>query len=83
MPTTHEVDAALLAAVPSRFGKVAMVLGQAAKTPGLFRSREDEDYDLLAERLEELVASGRVLARGDLTQWRASEVCLVAEGGGS
>jgi hypothetical protein len=81
MPTVEELDAALLACIPTRWGKVAMVLGQAAKQPGLFARREEEDYDLLAERLELLVASGLVLAQGDLKQWRASEVRLSQEGG--
>lgn len=81
MPTVQQLDAALLASVPASWGKVAMVLGQAAKQPGLFASREEEDYDLLAERLELLVASGCVMAQGDLKQWRASEVRLSDEGG--
>lgn len=80
MPTVVELDAALLASIPTRWGKVAMVLGQAAKQPGLFESRDEEDYELLAERLELLVASGRVSAQGDLKQWRASEVRLAFEG---
>ena len=79
MPTVHEVDAAILASIPARWGKVAMVLGQAAKHPGLFASREEEDYDLLAERLEHLDASGRVISQGDLKQWRASEVRRAAQ----
>ncbi len=80
MPTVHELDAALLAAVSTRWAKVAMVLGQAAKVPGLFAGRDEEDYDLLADRLKELVSSGRVIAQGDLKQWRAREVCRANEG---
>jgi len=57
-----------------------MVLGKAAKAPGLFARSEEEDYELLAERLEQLVASGRVVAQGDLKQWRASEVRLAGDG---
>jgi hypothetical protein len=83
MPTASELDTALLASIPARWGKVAMVLGQAARAPGLFACREDEDYELLADRLEHLVASGRVIARGDLKHWRASEVRLATDGDAS
>lgn len=80
MPTIHQLDAALLASIPTYGRKVAMVLAKAARHPGLFESQEEEDYGLLATRLELLVASGRVSAQGDLTQWRSSEVRLALPG---
>ena len=76
MPTDLELDTALLACLTQRWMKVASVLGRAAEVPGLGYQPGTEDYDVLALRLGELVASGAVEARGDLNHWRLSEVRL-------
>jgi hypothetical protein len=74
MPSDPELDAALLASIGPRWTKVARVLACAAELPSLGFEAGEEDYDVLAVRLGELVASGAVLARGDLNHWRLSEV---------
>jgi hypothetical protein len=76
MAAASELDAALLAAINPRWTKVAMVLARAAKAPGLMFDEAEDEYDLLAERLEQLADSGQVVVQGDLKQWRFSEVRL-------
>lgn len=82
MATASELDAALLTAINPRWTKVAMVFGRAERAPGLTFDEEEDVFEALAERLRELVASGQVLAQGDLKEWRFSEVRLAAGDGG-
>ncbi len=74
MATASELDAALLASINHRLTKVAMVFGRAERAPGLTFDEEDDVFEALAERLRELVASGQVLAQGNLEKWQFSEV---------
>lgn len=37
----------------------------------------NEGYSLVAKRIEFLVQNGGLLAQGDITKWRHSEVCLL------
>lgn len=53
-----------------------MVFGRAERLPSLTFDDEEDVFRLFAERLRELVASGQVVAHGDLTEWRFSEVRL-------
>jgi hypothetical protein len=76
MALASDLDAALLASINPRWTKVAMVLGRAAKAPGLVFAVDEDGLEALAERLVQLVASGRLLAQGDVRQWRFSEVRL-------
>ena len=76
MATASELDAALMASINPRWTKVAMVLGRAMKDPGLSFGEDEDECEVLAVRLEELVASGSVLAQGDVKQWRFCEVRL-------
>jgi hypothetical protein len=74
MATESELDAALFASVGDKWAKVAFVLGRAAKATYLVFAEADDEYAILAERLEQLVATGAILARGDITQWTFCEV---------
>lgn len=76
MSAESEIDAALLASIGFTWTKVAMVLARASKLPGLVFESRNEEFSELAARLEKLVASEAVVARGDLKQWRESEVRL-------
>lgn len=80
MATAADLDAALLASINPRWTKVALVLARASKTPGLSFADDEDEYEVLAERLENLVTAGRVLAQGDLKEWMFSEVRLAGEG---
>ncbi len=70
--TASEIDEALIANVGQRWRKVAMVLALAAE------QLASDNFDLLAERLQLLVAGGQLEAQGDLSRWRHSEVRLAA-----
>jgi hypothetical protein len=74
MATESELDAALFASVSDNWAKVAFVLGCAAKAPYLVFAEALDGYAILAARLEQLVAAGTILARGDLRQWEFCEV---------
>lgn len=56
--------------------KVAMVLVKAADATGLGLANDDEHYEVISTRVEALVNDGRLAARGDTKNWRASEVRL-------
>ena len=69
-----EIDAAILAVVKPSWKKVAMIAIRAADAlgPG-FANREDA-FDLVAARVHALATEGRLLAQGDTTRPRSSEV---------
>jgi hypothetical protein len=74
MATDSDLDAALFASIGQTWVKVAKVLGLATQAPYLAFHDDEDEHAALAVRLEKLVANGAILARGDLTQWRFSEV---------
>ena len=53
-----------------------MVLSRAAKASGLVFAEDEDEFEILKERLAQLVASGQLLAQGDIREWRFSEVRL-------
>ncbi len=69
-----DIDAAILAAVDASWRKVAMIVAKAAERLARDLPGEDDTYDLIARRIEVLVRDGRLVARGDLKEWRHSEV---------
>jgi hypothetical protein len=76
MASAPELDAALLAALSTRWAKVAMVFGRAERAKNLSFDEHEDIFEAFTERLRVLVNSGRVLANGDLKEWRFSEVRL-------
>ena len=72
--TPSEIDDAIMASAGRRFLKVAMVVVRAADNLGLPDTTDSSE--IVANRLYRLVAHGRLLAAGDVTQWRHSEVRL-------
>jgi Protein of unknown function len=63
-----------LSAAGGRWRKVAMVISTVAKGIASDSDEEDDRYDLVARRIEALVADGRLVAQGDIKKWRFSEV---------
>lgn len=55
--------------------KVAMVLVKVSDAMG-GDLLGDEHYEMISNRIEALVKDGRLAARGDTKNWRASEVRL-------
>lgn len=75
----REIDEAILSrlsAVNGRWRKVAMVIVRVAHVIGNDLAEGGEGYELVARRLEALVTEGRLVAQGDINNWRFSEVRL-------
>jgi hypothetical protein len=72
--TDSDIDAAVLASVDASWRKVAMVVVKAAERLAKDLPDADQRYDLIAKHIEALVRDGRLVAKGDLKQWRHSEV---------
>jgi hypothetical protein len=73
----HAIDGAilsLLSAANGRWKKVAMVIVRVASTMGNDLPEGDDGYQLVARRIEALVSEGRLVAQGDIKNWRFSEV---------
>jgi hypothetical protein len=69
-----ELDATILSHARQRWLKVAMI---AARTMQELRfGLADEPFDIVVARVRELVAQGRLAAKGDLSRPRFSEVRL-------
>ncbi len=66
--TESEADDQLISAISSVWQKVAMVIGKVLSVS------PDAEGANLAARIEKLVAAGRVELRGDLGNWRTSEL---------
>jgi hypothetical protein len=70
---TEEIDKAILGVALLRWQKVAMVIVKTAQNlPEL--PQDDSGYKLVAKQIESLVATGALIAQGDIQQWRHSEV---------
>ena len=76
MATTSEIDDAVLAVALPRWQKVAMIISKTSERLGSFPTDGDEQYHSYAERIAVLVREGRLVAQGDITKWRYSEVRL-------
>ena len=68
-----EIEQAILSVSSPLWKKVAMIIAMAAKKLGV---DNEQGYDLVANRLEALVSDGRLVAQGNITNWRFSEVRL-------
>jgi hypothetical protein len=66
----------VLLEIPGHWRKVAFVVGRVANTVGDGLADGDEGYETVARRIESLVSKGRLLAQGDIKNWRSSEVRL-------
>jgi len=75
----HAIDGAilsLLSAANGQWKKVAMVIARVAETMGKDLPEGDDGYQLVARRVEVLVNEGRLVAQGNIQNWRFSEVRL-------
>jgi hypothetical protein len=72
--SANEIDQFILAEVGERWRKVAMVVGCVADAHGVSIPEGEAGLNLIAERIEVLVADGCLVSQGDLKMWRHSEV---------
>jgi hypothetical protein len=68
------LDEVILATVGPHWTKVAMVIARASEAQSSMVPGDDDDLKAFGQRIEALVASGALEARGDVTNWRHSEV---------
>jgi hypothetical protein len=72
--TSRELDEAILASVGPKWTKVAMVIARAVEAASLSDAGAPDDLNVFAERVESLVAGGKLEGQGDLRDWRHSEI---------
>jgi len=70
-----EIDEAILSNVSATWKKVALVVVKVANESGISFADEDDDFEVVAQHIELLVGEGRLLAQGNLKNWRSSEIC--------
>jgi hypothetical protein len=68
------VDDAILSVSQKSWRKVAMIIVLSVKGAGL--PNDNEGHQVIASRIKALVQDGRLLAQGNLDNWRRSEVRL-------
>ena len=74
--TDSDIDAAILAVATARWLKVARIIIDAEKRLGTHLQDGDKSAKQVARRIGVLVGDGRLIAQGDITNWRYSEVRL-------
>ncbi len=74
-----QIDEAILAAAGDRWTKVAMVIARTARTLHGELPSGDQCHDEISQHIQALVADGRLAARGNIRDWRHSEVRRVGE----
>ncbi len=70
-----EIDEAILSNVNATWEKVALVVVKVANESGISFADEEDDFEVVARHIELLVGEGRLLAQGNLNNWRSSEIC--------
>ena len=73
---SSEIDDAILAVVQPSWRKVAMIIAQAADNLGDDLPNDETGLNLIADRIAALVRDGRLVAQGDIANWRSSEIRL-------
>jgi len=68
------IDDAILFAAGDRWTKVAKVIAKVADAMGGDLTSGDEGCEIISERIEVLIDSGRIEAQGNTKNWRFSEV---------
>jgi hypothetical protein len=76
---SSQIDEIILSTVGQRWMKVAMGISKVARVMYGNLPDGDEPYEAIYERIENLVRAGRLLAQGDIKNWRYSEIRLQAE----
>ena len=69
-----QIRVAILLAVGERWTKVAKVILRVADDIGQDLSSGDEGYNEIAAEIAALVRAGRLISRGNIENWRFSEL---------
>jgi hypothetical protein len=68
------IDEVILSIGEAPWRKVAFVIIKVAEIMGSDLPEGDAGYELVANRIENLVRSGRLSVQGDIEKWRHSEI---------
>jgi hypothetical protein len=71
-----DLDNLILSIAASHWQKVAMLIFKVTQADSFSAIESDDEFEVVASRIKQLVADGKLAAEGDLSQWRNSEVRL-------
>ena len=69
-----EIDNAVLTNVGDSWKKVAMVIVKVSTSHDAELPEDEEEFEVIAKHIEMLVIEGRLVAQGNVKDWRSSEV---------
>jgi hypothetical protein len=72
--TSEKLDELILSTASSHFQKVAMVIACVSRDERFSSSSADDELTVIADRIGCLVANGQLVAQGDISNWRHSEI---------
>ena len=68
------LDALILARADLHWHKVALLIARVSSDERFPASDKLDDMEVISGRIRQLIADGRIEVRGDVTEWRFSEV---------
>jgi hypothetical protein len=74
-----EIEEAIFSNVTARWQKVALIIVKVADESGVSFADDEDDFEVIANHIEQLVSEGRLSAQGDLNNWRSSEIRKLSE----
>jgi len=69
-----QIDDAILTNVDDSWKKTAMVIVKVSASHDAELSDDEEEFEVIAKHIEVLVDEGHLVARGNVNNWRASEI---------
>jgi hypothetical protein len=69
-----EINNAIFANVNGSWKKVALVIAKASTSLNLKLPDDEVEFDVIAKHIEVLINEGKLIAQGDVSDWRSSEV---------
>jgi hypothetical protein len=73
-PMNSEIDQAILSVARPSWSKVALIIARTEEMIGDKLPESEVRLNMIAERIEALVSEGRLLAQGNVKNWRHSEI---------
>jgi hypothetical protein len=70
------IDSAILATASNDWQKFGMVIAKVSSSNRADFTEDEDDFELIAQRIEAMIDEGRLVAEGDAKNWRRSEVKL-------
>jgi hypothetical protein len=75
--TSEKLDELILSTASPRWQKIAMIIAVVARDDRFKATQSEDQLALIADRIRHLVTKGQLVAQGDISNWRHSEVRLV------